>query len=245
MADKIIKPIETEFNGDRFRSKLEAQWAVVFNDLGIRYEYEPDGFELEDGTRYLPDFYFPDGDAYGEVKPDRPGALDELLEKPLRFVQSGAVKRLVILSNIPPATEEDPVWWLPAVAKNPFLPDVDGKCQNFDDLIVGRARLDAGRIDMTRIQGVYEVPHTYGFCIDIDFYRRNLPKNDLFSRKNTEEYLRNVFLRAVPSRNLAFYNDRKSDPVSDFEDYKGCVLSAFRKGWTARFDHGQTPAAKK
>ena len=245
MADKIIKPIETEFNGDRFRSKLEAQWAVVFNDLGIRYEYEPDGFELEDGTRYLPDFYFPDGDAYGEVKPDRPGALDELLEKPLRFVQSGAVKRLVILSNIPPATEEDPVWWLPAVAKNPFLPDVDGKCQNFDDLIVGRARLDAGRIDMTRIQGVYEVPHTYGFCIDIDFYRRNLPKNDLFSRKNTEEYLRNVFLRAVPSRNLAFYNDRNSDPVSDFEDYKECVLSAFRKGRTARFDHGQTPAAKK
>lgn len=51
-----IKPIETHYNGLRFRSRLEARWAVFFDALGIEYEYEPEGFELPSGARYLPDF---------------------------------------------------------------------------------------------------------------------------------------------------------------------------------------------
>lgn len=51
-----IKPIETIYNGYRFRSRLEARWAVFFDALGIEYEYEPEGFELPSGRRYLPDF---------------------------------------------------------------------------------------------------------------------------------------------------------------------------------------------
>lgn len=51
-----IKPIETEYNGYRFRSRLEARWAVFFDALGVRYEYEPEGFELPSGKLYLPDF---------------------------------------------------------------------------------------------------------------------------------------------------------------------------------------------
>ena len=51
-----IKPIETIYNGYRFRSRLEARWAVFFDALGIEYEYEPEGFEIESGLRYLPDF---------------------------------------------------------------------------------------------------------------------------------------------------------------------------------------------
>lgn len=51
-----IKPIETEYKGYRFRSRLEARWAVFFDAIGAEWEYEPEGFELYDGTRYLPDF---------------------------------------------------------------------------------------------------------------------------------------------------------------------------------------------
>lgn len=51
-----IKPIETEYNGYRFRSRLEARWAVFFDALGVSYEYEPEGFELPSGKKYLPDF---------------------------------------------------------------------------------------------------------------------------------------------------------------------------------------------
>ena len=67
-----IKAIETAYNGHRFRSRLEARWAVFFDDVGIRYHYEPEGFVKEfngESICYLPDFYFPTWDIYGEVKP--------------------------------------------------------------------------------------------------------------------------------------------------------------------------------
>jgi hypothetical protein len=53
-----IKAIETEYNGFRFRSRLEARWAVWMDALGIQYRYEPEGFDL-DGEWYLPDFFLP------------------------------------------------------------------------------------------------------------------------------------------------------------------------------------------
>lgn len=64
-----IKPIETLWKGYRFRSRLEARWAVFFETLGLNWEYEPEGFELPDGSRYLPDFYLPDQGRYIEIKP--------------------------------------------------------------------------------------------------------------------------------------------------------------------------------
>lgn len=54
--ETAIKPIETIYNGYRFRSRLEARWAVFFDRLGVKYEYEPEGFHLPDGSNYLPDF---------------------------------------------------------------------------------------------------------------------------------------------------------------------------------------------
>lgn len=50
-----IKPIETYYNGYCFRSRLEARWAVFFDTLGVKYEYEPEGL-IKNGIRYLPDF---------------------------------------------------------------------------------------------------------------------------------------------------------------------------------------------
>jgi hypothetical protein len=66
-----IKPIETIYNGYRFRSRLEARWAVFFDTLNIEYRYEAEGFDL-DGVRYLPDFFLPKQDRWIEVKPDIP-----------------------------------------------------------------------------------------------------------------------------------------------------------------------------
>lgn len=51
-----IKPIETIYNGYRFRSRLEARWAVFFDALGVKWEYEPEGYDLGAGLYYLPDF---------------------------------------------------------------------------------------------------------------------------------------------------------------------------------------------
>lgn len=63
----MIKPIETYYNGYRFRSRLEARWAVFFDSLGIKYEYEPEGLSIN-GKNYLPDFYLPESKQFFEVK---------------------------------------------------------------------------------------------------------------------------------------------------------------------------------
>lgn len=63
-----MKNIETLYNGYRFRSRAEARWAVFFDTCGIKYVYEPEGYELSDGTKYLPDFYLPESDSFFEVK---------------------------------------------------------------------------------------------------------------------------------------------------------------------------------
>lgn len=51
-----MKAIETVYNGYKFRSRLEARWAVFFDAIGAEWEYEPEGFVLSDSTKYLPDF---------------------------------------------------------------------------------------------------------------------------------------------------------------------------------------------
>ena len=66
----IIKPIEKQYKGRLFRSRLEARWAMVFDELGIGWEYEIEGFEFDDGTRYLPDFFIRETGWFVEVKPD-------------------------------------------------------------------------------------------------------------------------------------------------------------------------------
>jgi nucleoside 2-deoxyribosyltransferase len=65
-----LTPIETEYAGYRFRSRLEARWAYYFDLCRIRWAYESEGFMLSDGQRYLPDFWLPDYNQFVEVKPD-------------------------------------------------------------------------------------------------------------------------------------------------------------------------------
>lgn len=69
MKDIILKPINTEYNGYLFRSRLEARYAVLFDQLGWSWEYEKEGYELKSG-RYLPDFWFPEFNCFAEIKPD-------------------------------------------------------------------------------------------------------------------------------------------------------------------------------
>jgi hypothetical protein len=68
-----IKAIETKYGGYRFRSRLEARWAVFFDHAGLReeWEYEPQGYEIPTylGTlRYLPDFWIDSSAQWAEVK---------------------------------------------------------------------------------------------------------------------------------------------------------------------------------
>ena len=51
-----MKAIPTFYHGIKFRSRLEARWAAFFDACGVEWAYEVEGYELDDGTRYLPDF---------------------------------------------------------------------------------------------------------------------------------------------------------------------------------------------
>ena len=66
-----LKPIQTVYQGYRFRSRLEARWAVFLDAVDLQWEYEAEGYEL-DGLRYLPDFKVTRSDSsslWFEIKP--------------------------------------------------------------------------------------------------------------------------------------------------------------------------------
>lgn len=66
-----IKPIETSYKGYKFRSRLEARWAVFFDAMGIKWEYEVEGYDLGEHGYYLPDFWLPTSKVFAEVKPNK------------------------------------------------------------------------------------------------------------------------------------------------------------------------------
>jgi hypothetical protein len=63
-----IQPIETQYAGRYFRSRLESRWAVLFDLIGLPWEYELVGLSVGQ-WRYLPDFKLPSVPALVEVKP--------------------------------------------------------------------------------------------------------------------------------------------------------------------------------
>ena len=63
-----LKAIETQYKGYRFRSRLEARWAVFFDACGVEWLYENEGYDLPSGY-YLPDFWLPKEECFIEIKP--------------------------------------------------------------------------------------------------------------------------------------------------------------------------------
>lgn len=63
-----IKAIQTRYKGYHFRSRLEARWAVFFDTLEIKWEYEPEGYDLSEYGWYLPDFWLPKLEYFIEIK---------------------------------------------------------------------------------------------------------------------------------------------------------------------------------
>ena len=99
-----LQAIETHYAGCRFRSRLEARWAVFFDALNLQWEYEPQGYELRGLTDedvddpawlgdpwperhrehlgyYLPDFWLPEQRAWLEIKPGGHDPEDRKLER--------------------------------------------------------------------------------------------------------------------------------------------------------------------
>jgi hypothetical protein len=102
MNRDAIRAIETEYQGYRFRSRLEARWAVFFDALGVRYEYEKEGYDLGEAGWYLPDFWLPDCGGWVEIKPGEP-TRDE--RDKLHALVGGLRQPLVLLEGVPDEDE--------------------------------------------------------------------------------------------------------------------------------------------
>lgn len=72
-----LKPIETLYNGRRFRSRAEARVAVFLDTLGVAYQYEREGYDLGIIGPYLPDFDL-GVNGFVEVKGDEPTPFEML-----------------------------------------------------------------------------------------------------------------------------------------------------------------------
>lgn len=93
----MIRAIETRYKGYRFRSRLEARWAVFLDSLCVPWEYEKEGFELGEDGRYLPDFWLPTWDAWMEIKPSEPER--GYLIKPTAFAWNLGHDLLLVIGN--------------------------------------------------------------------------------------------------------------------------------------------------
>lgn len=96
-----MKAIETRYKGYRFRSRLEARWAVFFDALGVKWEFEREGFRFCNGKQYLPDFWLPEYRLFVEVKPFAPLPGEE--EKAVELLQGSGAPVFI--------TQGDPLEW--------------------------------------------------------------------------------------------------------------------------------------
>jgi len=64
--------IQTYYGGHFYRSRLEARWSFFMDVLKVRHNYETEGYVLDQGDCYLPDFFLPDLDCYVEIKGAKP-----------------------------------------------------------------------------------------------------------------------------------------------------------------------------
>lgn len=104
-----IEPIETKYKGYKFRSRLEARWAIFFDALNLKWDYEIEGYNL--GIKYgcyLPDFYLSQVDSFCEVKPEGIYKLSQIKDKYYDFTR--ITKRNIILLMGVPRARFYPIW---------------------------------------------------------------------------------------------------------------------------------------
>ena len=144
MYNSQIKAIPTRYNGNEFRSRLEARWAVFFDQMGIKYEYEGEGYECHFPSgfhlNYLPDFKLKNvvwsplnercrkntGCVFVEVK--GVDAFDEIKREDRLKMEAFAMHYpLIVLGNLPKDIDEV-FSYRDALSSYVYLDGTDCKC---------------------------------------------------------------------------------------------------------------------
>lgn len=117
-----MKAIETSYKGYKFRSRLEARYAVFFDAMGIKWRYEIEGFVLPSGEYYLPDFWLPEfnGGMWVEVKAEEFTEEEKAKCYELCF---GSKKNVWLANDTPDLTCYEVFYW---VDEPPYVMEGDG-----------------------------------------------------------------------------------------------------------------------
>jgi hypothetical protein len=214
-----INPIETEYRGFRFRSRLEARWAVAFDSLGVEWKYEGQGYHVGHEARpYLPDFWLPGPGIWAEVKGD-PLQLDKTLMDDAVGHRTGlpgsdpfGEKSMLILGDVPPSDE--PLAYLHWMVSRTVYAPCEGFCACADarwQQVTLRSFPAVALMDARKEGLAVKSPGLLAVPVGRSILR---PPEDA----------------VTPQRSNMVLADRK-------------VLDAFKAARSARFEHGEKPNA--
>ena len=225
-----MKAIETFYNGHRFRSRLEARWAVVFDALGVKYEYEPEGFVLPDGTYYLPDFRVKCHGTRGNCNPEESfdlyievkGRMTEEDARKIRLFAEPSKNAETFYEAHRSAGEYIKDW--PESLQNEFreLADYDN-CQRNPILVVGNIPPAGGETDSLAV-GAYDLMDG----VDICPFNYDLIDDDCFGAYPAADRYGNFYLFGDDSN---YINDEDANRV----------MLAYTVARCIQFEHGAKP----
>ena len=236
-----MKAIETIYNGYRFRSRLEARWAVFFDEMGIKYEYEPEGFELSDGTRYLPDFYLPELKCYVEIKHSEAIKVSREKEMPIlgwfTFTESDTEKYYKFIDEI---TQNGFVYFLASGDPVDAISALKNKRKYKEPKAWVFAKINCAlRMFNVSCQNecekcpIFEQP-----WVSFEFVGFSKDKKILFYSRLTANDI-GAYVLAVPDHeNIKIVID-DNDFINCFDVYNYTMASY--KARQARFEHGEKP----
>lgn len=214
MQKDELRPIDTEYKGYLFRSRLEARWAIFFDLLGIEWTYELQGFKVrENDGYYLPDFYLKTFNCYFEVKRDsiEGKQWDDALRRCKAMVTT--VGHAIIIVRGDPVNYEAKLFAYPAAAEHfsqirgeyHIRSEKSGQCV---DCLIALDPSYVGRMPAI-------------FCLTSGTY-------DFYSNKKCEHKI------------YAFTNNGYSGTYDEWR-YEQRTKDAALKARQARFEHGEKP----
>jgi hypothetical protein len=215
-----IQPIETYYAGHLFRSRLEARWATVFDNLGVRWEYEPQGYLIGEERRpYLPDFYLTDLGWWVEVKGD-PQRLDVRL-------LTDAVHPTLGLGRPDP-------WYFTNILILGAIPEF-GDATPAHFTISRSAAIGRGPVNCGAGCPFTEALYGIHYLTPID----DLPKvTSPDEKKRLQRFGALVTSACRPATRQPHDDLTQSLPITQ-APYLPHLLAAYSLGRTARFEHGQ------
>jgi len=258
-----IKPLETRYNGYRFRSRLEARWAVFFNSLDINYKYEPEGYCIGSNVWYLPDFYLPDLDYWLEIKP-MPNISLEDIEKTGLF--SDKVHKIFVICGDPyldsynvcvPRKNNDTSYSLDKTTiKWGICPNCNRVGLLTDMGEIGAGHLEYDTPDCSLYPAEYKESKCCYYYDDIDNFSDNAIQCENCSTYggyySKEHIYQSVRLKySLDEWNKVGSNGRYCEnadavfPLNEYAPFKNqALMCAYLNARSARFEHGENPIIK-